>query len=67
MIERNIAKKENRQTFEARYPQAVRAIRRAYSDTGDDVFLEMLNQIDDFARIDPDLMEEFQQAYEFWS
>jgi len=67
MIDRNQAKKDNRKMFEARYPQAVRAIRRAYSDTGDDVFLVMLNQIDDFATVAPELMEEFQKAYEFWS
>lgn len=62
----NQYKKENRKMFEARYPRAVRALRRAYSEEGDEIFLEMLSQIDDFAVIDPDLMEDFRTAYDFW-
>lgn len=59
----------NRKTFEARYPRAIRALRRAYADGPEDkehLFLEMLHQIDDYAIIDPTLMEEFHSAYEFY-
>jgi len=66
MFNLNQAKKDNRKVFEARYPQAVRALRKAYSEEGNEIFLEMLSQIDDFAVIDPDMMEDFRTAYDFW-
>lgn len=62
----NQYKKENRKMFEARYPRAVRALRRAYSEEGDEIFLEMLSQIDEFATIGAELVEDFHEAYDFW-
>lgn len=55
-----------RKMFEVKFPQAVRAIRRAYSDSGDPKFKEMLDQIDNFGQVGAELMPDFVEAYEFW-